>query len=1099
MALQKPDLAESAASLSDLAETTASLGNAETPGRLLKQLAASLKHQTGAPVSVFAYGATGAVGFVDEHTFPTDLRGHAEYPEKPTGRGTEEFKSWAFRADTQTLSDKLGGRSVELVPLLSGNELLGGAAIWAASGEHRPAEQSAAISIILGRASSTLHNLLLSANIKSNLAESLALQRITQAVTRSLDFDKVASTLLRHARKLFQTDAAALALASPDKKEFYVEQAIGLSAEYIASIKVSAFSEVATHLLKTASPMQITDLSKAPITGDAAAVEKEGIKSILLAPIFAGGEPVGALGLISKTTRHFSFAEMRFSQSLAEQAGIAFANATLHSNLQKASNEIEQTRNLMRDGLLVFDLEQRLRYFNAAAGTILGLTAADLKRVFKPGELLPHKDTDEKHQVGAGYKALKAASQGEIAHVSFSKPEDASHYEAIFSPYRDSKSHLVGVLANIRDITALYLEKEKLLTIQNNISEGLMLVDTSGLAADFNQEWCRLFQIEPALQGKPFNEVMAAANECNWDRNPQELLEEALQGKRNLAYGHIENSARHFQMSIGPTITEGRITGAVVTARDITPLIEKTVEANENAAKAGRHLRELSQLAELSGIVGFNVASIYQKYLSKTATLLGATTASIYIYDPGHQRLVRRGHVGTGSSSPAAIDIGENHPAAQAFASRSVQSSKSRGSTQGQHWLAFPITHHSKTLGVLMAERPERAFAEHESGLARLVATRLAVLIENANLYHEVNSRRERWEAVFRFTEEGIVIFDRMGTIVGFNPASTEITQYHASEAIGKPFAKIVKTISPDSAGAGTTPLARVLGEGVTIAKSEQLIENRTGSRIWTEIGYSPIFDDAGRVTSGIAIIRNTTKDREVEEIKSDFISIVSHELRTPLTAIKGFLSMTLKTDFGELTEKQYHYLSRVYQSNQRMIDLVEDLMDATYIESGKINLTITPVAMENIINEVVSELAAKGAASGIMINVRRRHRLPLVLADETRLHQIVLNLVDNAIKYSMPGTEVELDFRLQGDELITSVTDHGVGISKAHIDRLFTKFGRIFNPLSVQAGGTGLGLYIVKNLLEAHNGRIWVTSQEGKGSKFHFSLPVAKQLPLLD
>jgi PAS domain S-box-containing protein len=395
--------------------------------------------------------------------------------------------------------------------------------------------------------------------------------------------------------------------------------------------------------------------------------------------------------------------------------------------------------------------------------------------------------------------------------------------------------------------------------------------------------------------------------------------------------------------------------------------------------------------------------------------------------------------------------------------------------------------------------RPNKAFGDHEARLGRLVATRLAVLVENANLYHDVNARRERWEAVFRFTDEGIVIFDRTGTIVGFNPACTEITRYSVADAIGKPFGKIIAAIGPEGASGSVNPLDRVLREGVTIAKSEQLIESRTGDRIWAEISYSPIFDDAGRVTSGIAIVRNTTRDREVEEIKSDFISIVSHELRTPLTAIKGFLSMTLKSDFGELTEKQYHYLSRVYQSNQRMIDLVEDLMDATYIESGKITLSIRPIAMENIINEVVSELAGKGAANQIMLNVRRRQRLPLVLADETRLHQIVLNLVDNAIKYSMPGTNVEIDFRIQGDDLVTTVSDHGVGISKHQIDRLFTKFGRIFNPLSIQAGGTGLGLYIVKNLVESHGGRIWATSQEGKGSRFHFTLPIAKQLPLLN
>ncbi len=511
------------------------------------------------------------------------------------------------------------------------------------------------------------------------------------------------------------------------------------------------------------------------------------------------------------------------------------------------------------------------------------------------------------------------------------------------------------------------------------------------------------------------------------------------------------------------------------------------------AAKAQRHLRELSQLAELSGIVGFNVTNIYQKYLAKTAMLLNSTAVSIYLYEPTKQLLVCRGPK---QHSTKTIPLNSSHLAARAFASR--QTMTTERSHNQPHRLASPIAHHSKTLGIILVERTERGFGEHEARLAKLVATRLAVLVENAALYHDVNSRRERWEAVFRFTEEGIVVFDRAGAIVGFNAAAAQITGHRVADAIGRPFGKIFKTIGPEGAGAVVTPIERVLSEGAIITKSEQLIENRAGGRIWTEISYSPMFDDAGHVTSGIAIIRNTTRDREVEEIKSDFISIVSHELRTPLTAIKGFLSMTLKNDFGALSEKQYHYLGRVYQSNQRMIDLVEDLMDATYIESGKINLTIDPVAIENVVAEVISEVTGKGTAKQIAVNVRRRQRLPLVLADETRLHQIILNLVDNAIKYSMPGTEVEVDFKIQGDNLITTVSDRGVGISRTQIDRLFTKFGRIFNPLSIQAGGTGLGLYIVKNLVESHSGHIWVTSQEGKGSKFHFSLPIAKQLPLL-
>jgi PAS domain S-box-containing protein len=590
---------------------------------------------------------------------------------------------------------------------------------------------------------------------------------------------------------------------------------------------------------------------------------------------------------------------------------------------------------------------------------------------------------------------------------------------------------------------------------------------------------------------------MMMQSEFTFDQNLQRLIQEVMSGKRVTCYAHGTRQGRHVQISVGPISTGGRITGAVATARDITPLIEKTIEANEMTTKAQRHLRELSQLADLSAIVGFNVSSIYRKYLSKMATLLESPSAGIYLYSPPLQQLIRQQALNPHPGEVERFSLGDDHLVTKVFTGHAEQIINDEAANYNQ--LAVPIMHHSKVLGVIVVGRPDRAYGEHAVRLLKLVATRLAVLVENANLYHDVNARRERWEAVFRFTDEGIVIFDAKGVIVGFNPASTAITQWNAAEAIGKSFEKIVKTLTIEGQNAGgPPPLSRVLAEGITIAKSEQLIETRVGTRLWTEISYSPIFDDSGRVTSGIAIVRNAQKDREVEEIKSDFISIVSHELRTPLTAIKGFLSMVLKQDFGALADKQYHYLSRVYQSNQRMIDLVEDLLDVSYIESGKINLTINPVGMETVINEVVSELAGKGAANQVMIKVKRRQRLPLVLADETRLHQIVLNLVDNAIKYSVPDTQVEIDCHVHGDELITTISDHGVGITKSQLDRLFTKFGRIYNPMSVQAGGSGLGLYIVKNLVESHGGRIWVTSQEGKGSKFRFSLPIAKQLPLL-
>lgn len=1096
MADQKQSSTLAHPTLAEIGEVLVHFDRAETPGRLLRTLTNALSHLTGAPVSAFSYNASGACDTIDDHILPAELRGRAEYPDRNRDAKGVSIKTWTAAPGTKKLAGQLGAGQAKLEILSSAGQAHGGVVLW--KGPDLDHEGQTAFDLLVRTAATSLHRIQLADEVKNNLAQTMTLQRITQAITRSLDFDQVASTLLRHARKLIHVDAVALALAHPDKgkQEYYIDQAIGLSDEYVASSRISGRSDVVQKLAKSATPLQIYDVRDAPLTSNPDMVAKEGIKSVLLAPIFSGGLPVGALSLVSKTSRHFNYSELRFAQSLAEQAGIAFANANLHASLRKASNEIEQTRNLMRDGLLVLDMEAKLRYFNAAAAGMMELSARTIGKVLPRQDQPPGLDYD----YDQAHAAINGAIKGRLGTYSFTykrpKQPDSSYYEAICAPYRDTKGALVGALVNIRDITSLYHETEKLQTIQDNIQDGLMILDETGQAQSYNREWERLFNIQEDLTGQRFFTDMAPERDILFDRPPAEFIQEVYGGKRVTTYAHIGATNRHIQLSVGPIASGDRVTGAVATGRDITPLIEKTVEANEMAAKAQRHLRELSQLAELSGIVGFNVSNIYQKYLSKTATLLSSTSVSIYLYNPAPGRLERRGTLSPPTSDTATIELDSNHPAAKAFASRKAVITAPDGNGR-PHQLATPITHHSKTLGTLLVSRTNREFSEHDAGLARLVATRLAVLIENASLYHDVNARRERWEAVFRFTEEGIVIFDRTGNIVGFNPASTEITGFGAAEVIGKPFGKILKTISQSSPG--PNPLTRVLTDGVTITKSEQLIENRGGGRVWTEISYSPIFDDAGRVTSGLAIIRDTTRDREIEEIKSDFISIVSHELRTPLTAIKGFLSMTLKQDFGSLSEKQYHYLSRVYQSNQRMINLVEDLMDVTYIESGKINLNIGPVAMESIISEVVSELAAKGAANQIMINVRRRQRLPLVLADETRLHQIVLNLVDNAIKYSMPGTEVNVDFRIEGDDLITTVSDHGVGISKGQVDRLFTKFGRIFNPLSIQAGGTGLGLYIVKNLVESHNGRIWATSQEGKGSKFHFSLPIAKQLPLLE
>ncbi len=801
--------------------------------------------------------------------------------------------------------------------------------------------------------------------------------------------------------------------------------------------------------------------------------------------------------------------------ALTRQAAIALKNLHLASELEKLSNDIEQTRDFMQDGLIVISSSGIIRYINPAAYAMFHLKnpAVDVPLRDLLGNFTKFtQDSSELDIASLTLTPFKQALGGEMTRqlLSLKTPSGQNTLEAIFGPYKNSQGKTVGVIVNIRDLTQVYSEKEKLMVIQEHAAQGLLVLGKDNIVSSTNQYFLELMG-NASLIGRDFADYLrdpAVRENVKFDISPPErILDWVKTGRKLTFYAEVStgDEVRHLQLVASPIDGRSGNQGTVISARDVTSLIEKTMEANIMAQKAQKHSRELSGLAELSdisSILGFRVEQIYDTYLQRTSQLLYAQHASIYLYQPDLAKLALKASTAVFHEHPPTVDLDDKSAIARAFISKKAHSSK-EGQKESDHFsghgLAAPISLGSKVLGALVVSGRDDEFGEHDIKVLNVAASRLAVLIENANLYHDVNSRRERWEAVFKFTEEGIIIFDGQGKVVGFNTAAAKLTGCKADEAIGKDFTKVVKSVSQEGVNlAAISPIHQVLTDGKTIAKSQQLIESADAEQIWTEISYSPIMDNNGRVTSGLAIIRNIQKDREVEEIKSDFISIVSHELRTPLSAIKGFLSMIINKDFGELNDKQFHFLNRVYQSNQRMVDLVEDLLDASHIESGKINLVQNPTAPEAIINEVVSELASKGFERQILLKVKRRQRLPLVLADENRLRQILTNLIDNAIKYSFPKGEVVIDFKVVGDELITTVSDSGVGISPAQVERIFQKFGRVYNPMSVQAGGSGLGLYIVKRLVESHGGKIWATGREGKGSKFSFSLPIARQLPLL-
>lgn len=233
-------------------------------------------------------------------------------------------------------------------------------------------------------------------------------------------------------------------------------------------------------------------------------------------------------------------------------------------------------------------------------------------------------------------------------------------------------------------------------------------------------------------------------------------------------------------------------------------------------------------------------------------------------------------------------------------------------------------------------------------------------------------------------------------------------------------------------------------------------------------------------------------KLKQLDEAKSEFISLASHQLRTPLSIIKGYISMILEGVWGDTSKEQKSYLKKVYSSNERLIKLVEDLLTVSRIESGRLDFDLHPLALDNLTESIVSESESIAAKKGLYLKyIKLKKSLPKIKADSLKIRQVIQNLIDNAIHYTKKGG-ITVSIKKENKKIIFSIQDTGIGISSKEKGILFEKFSRGEGTSKINTEGTGLGLYLAAKLIEAHKGKIWIESEgKGKGSTFHFELPV--------
>lgn len=379
---------------------------------------------------------------------------------------------------------------------------------------------------------------------------------------------------------------------------------------------------------------------------------------------------------------------------------------------------------------------------------------------------------------------------------------------------------------------------------------------------------------------------------------------------------------------------------------------------------------------------------------------------------------------------------------------------------------------------------------------------------EKDRIEHEVEQRtqelkaeRNKLEITLASIVDAVIAVDLNRNIIIFNKAAEQLTGYTASDVLGKPLDPVVTIFDGTTQLSPSTfsPVSSSDFEGIVYKKEGLILSGLNGKR-------TPVNLLAGQIKEGktanlgcILTIYDVSKEKELEEMKLDFVSLAVHELRTPLTSIRSYLYIFLR-DYGtSLNSTQNTLLTRVNISAQKLSSLVENLLNVTRIEKGAVALDLQAVDWVKNVREVILETTDQAKEHKIDVSfVEPSVQTPKVLVDKFRINEVLMNLLVNAITYTSSGGEVVVWLEEKDHQLITHISDNGPGIPKEAIPHLFTKFFRVSGKLERGSKGTGLGLYIARSIVGMHNGKIWVQSQVGKGSTFSFSLPVVQQAEMI-
>lgn len=406
--------------------------------------------------------------------------------------------------------------------------------------------------------------------------------------------------------------------------------------------------------------------------------------------------------------------------------------------------------------------------------------------------------------------------------------------------------------------------------------------------------------------------------------------------------------------------------------------------------------------------------------------------------------------------------------------------------------VALPLAIGEEIIGYIFIFRARgAAFSSNDRQVLGAFADQAAIAVQNARLYQEVSAERERLNAIIQNSGDGVMMINPYRIIQTWNKALVNLTGISAEEAIGRPCYDILNLRTKQGVSVCHTacPLLNPPADGRLYAEGSH--HRADGLAIIVANNYSPQFNAESKITQVIANVRDVTRLREADELKQTLLSVISHELKTPVSIIKGYADTLAREDADWDKETLAEGLAVIEEEADRLDRLINNLLEASRLQAGGLKLRLSLVDLAEMAKSAVENLQT----------TTEKHRFevdfppdfPDIQGDYDRLREVLTNLIGNAIKYSPGGGLIKVG-GVKADKqrrIRLYVSDEGIGIPVGEHERIFERFHRVDNRLARQAPGTGLGLYLVRAVVEAHGGRVWVESSPGHGSVFWLELPV--------